>query len=336
MKNILIIGGTGIIGKPTAYMALEAGFNVTTINYNLDGELPKTINQIVVNKQDISKYTAVCNELNKSVVWDAVVDIYNLGKTDAEMTYHNFKKNTKHFFVISTTLVYDRRKPLDRPIKSSDPLSPLGLLGGYADNKIELEHVWRSVTDVPWTILRPYHIVGSGSLLGCVPDENRNPKLLSKIMNGEELVLCEGGDIPFNYIHPNDIAEIILRSIGNEKTMFKAYNAVNPTVYPAKDYFKIIGSILGKEISIQHKPLTQVWAESEGWELTTLPHTYDTADLEADVGYSKFIPLEAALREAIAHYPNTEQGKNEISVHQRMTLEPHPSRIDWLFTSRTA
>ena len=336
MKKILIIGGTGIIGKATITEALQAGYVVYTIGINKEESIPPEVNQVTLDKQDPLKYRLAAEKLNQDNEWDVVFDVYNLGKQDAEQTYNNFHKNTKHFVVISTTLVYDRSVSNAEPIKSSHPLAKLGTMGGYADHKIELEHFWQSITDVPWTILRPYHIVGAGSLLGCIPDENRDPKLLDKIKNGETLQLCEGGELFFNFIHPRDIAKIMLRVAGNEKTFRKAYNAVNPTAIRAKDYYEEIGKILDRKVVIEDKPIQQVWRESHGWELTTLPHLYDVSDMEKDVSFVPSIPLKQALKEAVENYPIGQEEIKEIAIHKRMTLEPRPAPINWLFENKSS
>ncbi|MFA6161204.1 MAG: NAD-dependent epimerase/dehydratase family protein [Patescibacteria group bacterium] len=330
MKKILIIGGTGIIGKATIAEALQNGYEVHTIGIKEEKSIPPEVHQIIADKQEPRQYDAVVGELNRHNEWDVVFDVYNLGKSSAQQTHNNFRDNAKHIVVVSTTLVYDRSKPNTEPIKSTHPLAELGTMGGYADHKIELEHYWQSVKDVPWTILRPYHIVGAYSLLGCMPDENRDPRLLEKIKNGETLQLCEGGEIPFNYVHPQDIARIALRAAGKPETFGKAYNAVNPTVITAKEYFELIGKALGQEVIINNKPIRQVWEESRGWELTTLPHIYDTSDMERDISFVPSTPIDVAIREAVEHYPTGEQEIKEIAIHKRMTMEPRPRKIQWL------
>lgn len=328
MKNILIIGGTGIIGKACVAEALKNDYEVTVLTKDTDSNLPEVVTQISVDRNNRVDYEEKVAELNNKE-WDIVFDVYNLDGKDAEQTYRLFKNNSKHIFIISTTLVYDRSKPFDDPIKSSHPLAKRGTMGGYVDHKLDLEDFWQSVSDANWTILRPYHIVGSGSLLGCLPDLNRDPRLLDRINDEEELELCKGGEVTLNYIHPVDIARVVINAAGNPKTFGKSYNVVNPTILTAKEYFKTIGKILGKEVYIKNKSIKEIWEENKGWQLTTLPHVYDVSDLERDIGFVPSIPLEVAIKEAIAAYPE-EKDLKQISVHGRMTLLPRPKPIDWL------
>lgn len=148
--------------------------------------------------------------------------------------------------------------------------------------------------------------------------------------------MCDGGETPFNYVHPRDIAKIVLRAAGKFETFGKAYNAVNPATVTAKKYFELIGKVLGQEVKISNKPIQQVWEESRGWELTTLPHIYDTSDLQRDISFVPSIPIDVAIKEAVEHYPTDEQELGEIAVHKRMTMEPRPKRIQWLIEKDSA
>ncbi len=61
------------------------------------------------------------------------------------------------------------------------------------------------------TLLRSCRILGKGSLSGNLPKHNRDPLLVEKIESGETLMLYNNGNVPFNYIHQRDIAQIVLR-----------------------------------------------------------------------------------------------------------------------------
>jgi nucleoside-diphosphate-sugar epimerase len=328
MKNILLIGGTGIIGSAMVKEATRRGFDVTVITQEKSKHLPKKVKQLVLNRHNRNKFREAVTQLHTQ--WDIVFDIYAYDEKDAKQTYDCFKASAKHIFVLSTTLVYDRSKPNKGAIKPSSRLAKMGIMGGYVDHKLKLEQFWRQVTDVNWTILRPYHIIGSGSLLGCVPLHNRDPKLLQRMRNGNALTICNGGTLELNFIHPKDIAKIILKAYGNKKTFSKAYNTVNPAVITAHRYFKMIGDILKTKAIIKNKPIAEIWCEKAGWELTTLPHLYDVTDLQKDIGFTPNIPLRAAIKDAIAHYPIFHGSISRVPIHQNMNRPPRPKSIPWL------
>lgn len=328
MKTILLIGGTGIIGSAMVKEATKHGFEITIITQEKSKHLPKKVRQIILDRHDRTKFRRLMTQLRTQ--WDIVFDIYAYDEKDAKQTYECFKSTTKHFFILSTTLVYDRTKPSTSPIKSTTPLARIGTMGGYVDHKLKLERFWHTVMDVDWTILRPYHIVGPGSLLGCVPLHNRDPKLLERILKGKPLHLCNDGMIVLNSIHTKDIARIVLTAAGNRKTYHKSYNAVNPTVITARQYFEMIAEALKTKVVIKNKPITEIWHEEAGWELTTLPHLYDVSNLKKDIGFTPHIPLRTSIKDAIAHYPTFHGSLSKIPIHQNMNRPPRPKPIKWL------
>lgn len=204
-----------------------------------------------------------------------------------------------------------------------------GEMGGYVDKKVAMEKYIQSQT-LPWTILRPYHILGPHSLLVCIPDHNRHPELIDRLKRGEALTLCNGGEIPLNIVHPADIGRAVLAMVKNPTTIHKVYNCVNPEPVNARNYYAEIARQVGGALKIKSKSYQEVWDESGGWELTSLPHVYDVSDLERDTGFVPRISYQECIRDALAHPPLTNATMNQISVHQRMTVLPRPRRFSWL------
>lgn len=332
MNNLLIIGGTGILGKAVISEAIKENAKITVIGLSIDKSIPESVTQIAVNRKNKLEFKQIVERLNqKEKSWDVVLDIADWERVDAEQTYNLFKNHGKHFFVISTTLVYDRSKPNKLPIKSNHPLAKKGELGGYVDNKLDIEHFWQNIKDVNWTILRPYHIIGpQDSLLGCIPEHNRDPKLIEKITKGEILILCSGGDYVVDCVDARDIGKVILKCVGNPKTFFKSYNVINPEHTTAREYYELIGKALGKDVKIKSKSINEIWKENKGWQLTTLPHEYDISDLRKDVGFVPEIPLWQSIKEAVVNYKPITTPISQIGVHQRMTRLPRPKPIKWL------
>ncbi|MEK6858409.1 MAG: NAD-dependent epimerase/dehydratase family protein [Nanoarchaeota archaeon] len=331
-KRILIIGGTGILGKAIIAEALKEKAAITVLGLARDDTISSKVTQIIVDRKDKSAFNRFANTINSEVSpWDIVVDVADFSKEDAQQTYTCFKNYTKQFFILSTVLVYDRSNKYLLPLKSSHKLAKKGALGGYVDRKLDIESFWHSIDDVDWTILRPYHILSpEDSLLGCIPDHNRDPRLIERIQRGELLTLCKGGEIELNFIDAHDIASIILRAAGNKKTFHKAYNAVNPAVIKAIHYYELIAQQLHIKLKIRSKSIQEIWQENAGWQLTTLPHVYDISDLRKDTGFMPRISIEASIKRAVKAYRPLNKSVAEIPVHQRMTLLPRPKPINWL------
>jgi nucleoside-diphosphate-sugar epimerase len=296
---MLMIGGTGIIGKSMI-------------------ELVKNYELVVIGKENVKKL-----ETLKTQHWDLIYGIYNFEDNHSKKLHDMFKDSCDHFIILSTTLVYDRSNLTYERIPSSHPLTPKNTQGAYVDKKLQLEEFWEATKCTNWTILRPYHILGPNSNLGCLPPHNRNPNLVEEIKKGE-IELCEGGRMPLNIVHPEDINRTVLKSAGNSETFGKKYNVVNPVEVIARDYFLKIAEFLKTPLRIKNKPAEECWEERE-WELTTLPHLYDTSDLEKDTGYTPDTPLETCIQDSLDNPPKPEI-KEETQVHKRMNIKPNPKR----------
>jgi nucleoside-diphosphate-sugar epimerase len=302
MMKLLIFGGTGILGEVLTEKAIEKGYDVTTVGTEL-------------NYKTQANFVHVDKLIGLNTNWDAIVDIFTFDK-QKELS----KLKSDQIIVLSSTLVYDRSKWSAERIYSKHPKAKKGTQGGYVDHKLELEDFW-SGADKNWTILRPYHIIGPNSYLGCLPPHNRDPLLLEYIRKGE-ISLCDSGRVPLNIVHPKDIAEVILRCISNSKTVRKFYNLINPEEVVARDYYLKIAEILGVDLKIKNIPGEDIWSTGD-WKLTTLPHLYNISDLLGDVEYLPSIGLEESLRDAIDNHPPIVE-KNNTSVHKRMHIYPEP------------
>lgn len=336
-KNALVIGGTGIIGIPiVAELVKHSEYDVHSISLQKADELPfpAAAHQHFLDRNS-PDYGNKIHALNARIdAWDIVIDLIAFDDASAEQTYSLFKNHARHIATVSTTLVYDRRHKNENPISEDAPLAQEGDLGGYVDGKLKLEKYWQGVTDANWTLVRPYHILGAHSLIGCIPEHNRDPKLIERLKNGETLKLCNGGNIPFNYIHPKDIAEALYALIGNEKAFRQAYNLVNPDIITAKHYYAELARQLRVPLEIEAVSIAQVWEEMKGWEMTTFPHVYSMDKMKNDIGYVPSTPLEDGMRDAILHRPTIGMPILEIPIHQRMNKLPRPKKMDWLSDER--
>lgn len=334
MKNVLVIGGTGILGRPLVeYLVKSEKYKVFSVALDT---VENDSTYETVSQYRIDRYTEGYEQITNQIVsqlnggLDAVIDLIAYDRISSEQTLSLFGNHTKHIITISTTLVYNREQENNDPIDETTPLAPEGQYGGYVDGKLRLERFWQEALGVNWTILRPYHVLGKWSLLGCTPEHNRDPQLIQKIQGQKMLSLVNGGEIALNYVHPEDVAQVIEGLIGNSETFSKAYNVVNPTVITALEYYDKIGMKLGKNLRVKSVPLSRIWEEEKGWEMTTLPHVYSTDSLKADVGFVPRITLLQGIEDAIAHQPTFDIPKEEISVHKNMNKLPRPKKPRWL------
>lgn len=333
-KNALVIGGTGIIGVPVVKQLIKDGeYNIHSIGLEeaADPTFPSYVQQHIIDRTTL-EYEEAMNKLNSEIDyrWDVVIDLIAFDEKSAEQTFKLFKNHARHIITMSTSLVYDRSVKIDGPISENTSLAKEGQFGGYVDGKVRLERYWQRILDVNWTLLRPYHILGAHSLLGCIPEHNRDPKLIERLKKGETLKLCNGGKVFLNCIYPKDIATAISKAIGNQKTFKQVYNLVNPKVVIAKDYYAEIAAQLNVPLKIEGISISQIWRELKGWEMTTLPHIYSMEKMNNDIGYVPSTPLKEGIKDAIEYHPEITVPVEVIPIYQRMNKLPKPKKVDWL------
>ena len=258
-KKALIIGGSGGLSGRLAVLAQEQ-YDVWTLTRG-KRPLPDGVISITADREDTSGF---CESLfNQNIRWDVVFDCICMNELHAEQDLQVLSKITDRLIVISTDSVYD-------PSKKRTPQDEQGIFieeqGGpsacsYAGNKRKMEHVFlnyfkESPGNLHVTLFRPGHIYGSGFLLGCFPEHSRQETLLQHIRNSEPLRLVGGGIYLTQPIFVDDLAKAMLDCVSQSNTYNQIFCIGGPDAVENRCYYKIIGKLLGKEVTIREIPLT--------------------------------------------------------------------------------
>ena len=154
---------------------------------------------------------------------------------------------------------------------------------GYGGKKRQCEMLFHAAADrLPYTIIRPCHIYGPGSQLGCLPLHGRDVDLIAKLRRGETLSLVGGGHFLQQPIFAADLAKIMIACAGNEKTTGKTYLTAGPDVIESKQYYEIIADHLGLPIKIHEAPLDAYLAEHPEHIAFLCHRIYDLSALKTD------------------------------------------------------
>lgn len=302
MSNMLILGGTGILGQAIAKEALDSGISVT-----LNG----------LDNNSLYPFLSIEDLKHDKTNWDSIVDVYANGDDRGVKVDTIFLGRYSQMFVISSTLVYDRSGFSYSRISEDNSLARKGSQGGYVDSKLQLEEYWNNRA----TILRPYHILGNGSALGCLPPHNRDVNLINNILSGT-ISLSDGGRIPLNVVHPSDIGKTLVSLIG--KGVGESFNVVNPEEVIARDYYTYIASKLGVDLKITAIDSGHAW-KNNSWPLTTLPHLYDVSKLRESSAYVPDKDFRYCIDSAMSHLATSSK-----DVFHRMHKLPVPKMHDYL------
>ena len=112
-----------------------------------------------------------------------------------------------------------------------------------------------------WTIMRPCHIYGPTSQLGCLPLHGRDPELIVKLHAGKPLQLVGGGHFLQQPILADDLAQTILSVPGNTRAQHMIFNTAGPDIIESWQYYRIVADVLEVELTVEEAPVSAYRAE---------------------------------------------------------------------------
>lgn len=184
-------------------------------------------------------------------------------------TAHDFRNFTEitsgftnHLGTIGTILTFDRQ--LDRGVldetKPKISTDNIWINGGYTQGKRELElAIERFQTHNPhikFFLPKTFHILGEGWVPGICPPHFRDLNLINQLQSGE-IYLPMYGDILYQIIDISDLSKYI--ALGILKQLHGDYIIVNPKIITAREYYENLTFILGSQIDILEKPISQIF-----------------------------------------------------------------------------
>lgn len=294
IDTILIVGGSGFLSGTLARAAVAHGHKVWTITRGRR-PLPDGVTSLIADRHDRGKFEEIV--AGAGIRWDLVVDCIGFVPADVQQDIAVFRDRARQLVFVSTDFVYDpQRRRLPQGEQDADYVSQ-----GYGANKrlCELELSGGDTGDMAWTVVRPTHIYGPGSELGCLPLHSRDPQLIARLKAGQFLRLVAGGHFLQQPILARDLAELILSLGGNPSTFGQIFNASGPDIIESLDYYRIIAEILGVDLKVEEIPVRQ--------HLTVQPQAvpflchrfYDLSELVASGAAVPSTPIEQGLREHV-------------------------------------
>jgi nucleoside-diphosphate-sugar epimerase len=257
--KVLIIGGSGFLSGTLAQRAISRGYQVWTLTRG-QRLLPEPAVNLIADRQDPALFQRVIE--GEQTNWDMVIDCIAYTPDDILQDLSVLEGLTGQLVFVSTDFVYD---PSFRQFPQTEEIEHYVSEGyGYQKRLAELELI-RYSGALPWTILRPCHIYGPGSLLGCLPAHSRDAELIDRIKAGKPLRLVGGGYFLQQPVLARDLADMMLDLQGNQNIYSQVLNAAGPEVVESRRYYQIIADILGCQVEIEEIPVALHLAEN--------PHT---------------------------------------------------------------
>ncbi|GAA2632778.1 NAD-dependent epimerase/dehydratase family protein [Paractinoplanes durhamensis] len=208
--RLLILGGSGFVGRSVAEEAVARGDDVTVFNRGQRGT-PAGVRVLHGDRMSPDGLAA----LNVDQSWDAVIDTWSAGAGAVGRTARLLSGRAGHYGYVSSRSVYRWGTPLplteDSPL--ADPREP-----GYAGDKVRGENAADSFDG-------PVMLGRAGLILGPHEDIGRLPWWLNRLARGGPTLAPGPRVLPLQYIDARDLAIFMLNAAVSQ--LSGPYNVVS-------------------------------------------------------------------------------------------------------------
>lgn len=233
MKKIVITGSNGFIGSFLAKKLIQQKYDVTCfVRYDSNIELlpenskivyvdfsnDKEISNLLQNQEIIIHVAA----LTRAKKWQQFKKI-NIELTDKLITFYNRTSSLKQFIFISSQAAAGPAKN-KYPKTESDLCSPISM---YGKSKLAAENLVRDKAEKPWTIIRPVAVFGPGE---------KDFLQIFKMVKKHISIFAGYSKKYINLISVDDLTDIIIKTIGNQKAFNQVFFASDGNAYSWNDF----------------------------------------------------------------------------------------------------
>jgi nucleoside-diphosphate-sugar epimerase len=258
LVRILIIGGTGFLGRRIAETFVRRGDQVAVLSrgHRPLRDFPSSVELVAADRHDPTALNAVLYGRD----FDIVVDNIAFSGSDVGQTLDLLNGRVGHYLLTSSAAVYaDRytRRPIREqdadltlrlPSDAPDPFHPR-LGQAYGNGKREAEQVLAAQTNAPWTILRPPVVLGA---------DDRTLRVwwfVQRLLDGGPILIPDWGPgRVFQVVWTEDIARAFVTAAGNEHAFGQTYNVGQAEIYTAESWIEAAATTLQVALAYAHVP----------------------------------------------------------------------------------
>jgi 2'-hydroxyisoflavone reductase len=224
MARILILGGTGFVGRHITEAALDAGHHVGLFNRgrsNPDAFAGRDVELLVGDRS-----TGDLDALGKAGDWDACVDVNAYIPRVVREACDALDGRAAHYTFISTVSVYvpTEKGPIDEDSPTGtldDPTTEEVTNDSYGPLKVLCEEAALQAFPANCTVVRP-GIVG-----GPYDPTDRFTYWVRRMARGGEVLAPNRPDQPMQVVHARDQADFVVKA--SVEKLHGQFNSVGPT-----------------------------------------------------------------------------------------------------------
>jgi nucleoside-diphosphate-sugar epimerase len=255
--RVLVIGGNRFLGRELVWRFLAGGYDVTTFSRGrLADPFGARIERLVGDRT-----TGDFERLLAGREFDAVVDFAAFQEADTRLAATTLLGRTGHYVMISSGQVYLVRDPrpkgaareadYDGPTMAT-PADPVdrgewdyGMGKRGAEDALAAARAERAF---PSTRLRIPMVNGERDY------HRRIEGYLWRLLDGEPILLPDGGRTPTRHVYGGAVARAVARLLGNPATHGQAYNLAQDETPTLGEILAILAEILGASARFVEAP----------------------------------------------------------------------------------
>ena len=239
-RNILFIGGTGVISAAAADRAVALGHRLTILNRGRSAGRPVPEGAEVLHA-DIRDTEAV-REVLRGREYDAVADFISFRPAHARAGLEMFRGKTGQYVFISSASAY-QKPPSTLPIRESTPLK--NPFWKYSQDKIACEELLFEAyreQDFPVTVVRPSHTYDRTkiALVGGWTDIHRMRAGMPVLVHGD-------GTSLWTLTHSRDFAKAFVGLLGRPQAVGESYTITSDEFLPWNQIYRLFARAGGVE-----------------------------------------------------------------------------------------
>lgn len=261
-KKVLVLGGTGAMGRYVVPELLRFGYKVDVLT--LDG---------VVSNNPMLKYikanvkeAGVLDSLLKNE-YDGIIDFMTYPTSEFENIYKKFLENTSHYIFLSSCRVFADAPPITeespRLLDVSEDKEFLAT-EDYALYKAKEENVLKNSEYKNWTIVRPATTYSTGRFQLVTLEA---PTLIHRMQSGKTIVLPEAAmDCEATLSWGGDVGVMIARLLFNKKAYTESFNVATAEYHTWSEIAEFYNRIIPfKYITVSVEDYLYIIAEGADW-----------------------------------------------------------------------
>ena len=299
MKQILVIGGSYFAGR--VFVEELAKLPDYAIHVFNRGRQPLGIAGVTEHTGDREQPDQFRAAIPPHE-WEAVVDFCAYAPSDIENALAHLRGKVKQYIYISTTTVLQTKPILPVPedgLTLTGPQIELGRHAGYGHNKLLAERALQlacSNSSTSYTILRPAIIYG---FYNYAP---RETYFFDLLRNRQPIIIPTENLALFSFIWVVDMARLIIRCIGDERTYSETFNLASNELISYERIVQVLAEITGKDISPIHMPAEEIDQRKIPLPFPLNDHLiFSGAKIQRLFDFD-YTPFKQGMREALKYY----------------------------------